>query len=110
LLGRFGARAKGVAELIVSRGWADFVASDGHDLEKRPLTQLAAREIVADLRGDVEVKRLFSDNPRQVINNGSVVRGEDAPRQRAASADRPKRSRQRKQSLLQRILRRSSGR
>lgn len=110
LLGRFGARAKGIAELIVSRGWADFVASDGHDLEKRPLTQLAAREIVADLRGDAEVKRLFSDNPRQVINNGSIVRGEDAPHQRVASSDRPKRSRQRKKSLLQRILRRGSGR
>lgn len=107
LLGRFGARAKGVAERIISKGWADFVASDGHDLEKRPLTQLAAREIVAGLVGDAEVKRLFSDNPRQVISNGSIVRGEDAPRQRVVSSEQPRRSRRRKPSLLQRILRRN---
>ncbi|MFT5088514.1 MAG: protein-tyrosine phosphatase [Candidatus Latescibacterota bacterium] len=110
LLGRFGARAQGIAEMIVSKGWADFVASDGHDLEKRPLTQLAAREIVAKLSGENEVKRLFSDNPRQVISNGPVVRGEDAPRQRATPPVKPRRSSKRKPSLLQRILGRGSRR
>lgn len=109
LSGRFGGRAQRVAELLVSRGWADFIASDGHDMEKRPLTQVDARTRVAELCGDDEVRRLFCDNPRQVLCNGDVVRGEDA-------AVRPQRARprvashvrRRKVGLLQRMLGRAS--
>ncbi len=110
LLGRFGARAQGVAEMLVSKGWADFIASDGHDLEKRPLTQAPARARVVELGGEDEVQRLFSHNPRQVISGGKIVRGEDVPRVRSKSPVRARRQRKRKPGLLQRILGRFSRR
>ncbi len=104
LSGRFGQRGQRVAELIVSRGWADFVASDGHDLEKRPLTQIDARARVAKLCGDGEVRRLFCDNPRQVLCNGDVVRGEDAVYPRRSKPRVSSHVWRRKAGLLQRIL------
>jgi tyrosine-protein phosphatase YwqE len=68
LLGRFGRRAQATAEMLLERGWSDFIGSDAHDLEKRSLSLLGqARERVLQFCGEVEVDRLFRRNPACVI-------------------------------------------
>ena len=58
--GRFGRRAQSMAEMMLERGWSDFIVSDAHDLEKRPLLLLSeARERVLDLCGKMEVEGSF---------------------------------------------------
>ena len=81
LLGRFGRRAQATAEMMLERGWSDFIGSDAHDLEKRPLSLLSeARERVLHLCGKMEVERLFCRNPSCVLSGEAVLRGEDSPR------------------------------
>ena len=64
LTDRFGRRAQQTAEFLLERGWVEMVASDGHDLDKRPFSLAAARARVLELCGGVVVQRLFSENPR----------------------------------------------
>ena len=60
LLGRFGRRAQATAEMMLERGRSDFIGSDAHDLEKRPLSLLSeTRERVLDLCGKMEVEGSF---------------------------------------------------
>ena len=68
LLGRFGRRAQAAAEMLLERGWSDFIGSHAQDLEKRSLSLLGqARERVLQFCGEVEVDRLFRRNPACVI-------------------------------------------
>jgi protein-tyrosine phosphatase len=92
LTGQFGTRAQQTAEGMVRRGWAEFVASDAHDLEKRPFSLVAARGRVEKLSGSGEVRRLMVDNP------GRVVRGEEVEQRAGSAVDRPRRG------LLRRLL------
>ena len=96
LTGRFGTRAQQTAEMMLQRGWVDFVASDGHDLEKRPFTLAAARARVEELCGAAEVQRLFVENP------GRAMRGERVEPRMEAPPPQPQR--QRRPGLLQRLL------
>jgi len=68
---RFGRRVQQTAEMLVQRGWVDFVASDGHDLDRRPFSLAGAWERVAALGGAGEARRLLEENPAR------AVRGED---------------------------------
>ena len=72
LTGRFGQRARHTAEMLLERGWVEFVASDGHDLDKRPFSLAAAYERVRELCGSVTAQRLFSENPRRAIKGEPV--------------------------------------
>ena len=77
LLGRFGRRAQDTVEMMLERGWPDFIGSAAHDLEKRPFSLLKeARERVLELRGEAEVDRLFHRNPACVISDDQILRGE----------------------------------
>ena len=90
LLGKFGRRAQATAEMIVEQGWTDFIGSDAHDLEKRPLSLLVeARERVADLCGEAEVARVFRDNPACLLSGDDVLRGGSA-RRKSSRRRRPK--------------------
>lgn len=85
LTGNFGSRARHAAELLVRRGWVEFVASDAHDLKHRTLTLKGARARVEELGGPGEARRLFEENPSR------AVRGEPAvgPVREAARPGRP---------------------
>lgn len=76
LLGQFGRRARAMAEMLVERRWAEFVASDGHDLSQRPMRLAAARERVTELAGSGEAARLFRENPERVIRGEALAPGE----------------------------------
>ena len=93
LTGRFGRRAQQTAEMLLARGWVEFVASDGHDLEKRPFSLAAAYARVQTLCSEAAARRLFCENPRRVI------RGE--PVEAAPISTRQKR---RRPGLLQRLF------
>lgn len=79
LRGRFGRRAQDAAIALVEAGHADFVASDGHDLDRRPLAVRSAFEQVTRLAGSPEARRLFADNPRRVLAGEPVVSGAPDP-------------------------------
>ena len=117
LFGKLGRRAQATAEMIVEQGWTDFIGSDAHDLEKRPLSLLVeARERVADLCGEAEVARVFRDNPACVLSGDDVLRGEESlrqavPRRRGGSARRKSSRRRRpKTGFFQRLLGRGTKR
>ena len=92
LTGRFGSRAQQAAEMLLERGWVEFIASDGHDLDQRPFSLAGARARVEARFGVEEARRLFVDNP------GRAIRGE-AIEQRVEERPRPRR-----RSILQRLL------
>lgn len=78
LRGRFGRRAQAAAIRLAESGQADFVGSDGHDLEQRPLALRSAYEQVLELAGRDEAQRLFLHNPRQVLAGEPVEAGSRA--------------------------------
>ena len=71
--GRFGRRAQATAEMMLREGWVEFVASDGHDLDKRPFSLRSARARVAELGGPDEARRLFYHNPRAIIQGEPIT-------------------------------------
>jgi len=75
LTGRFGRRARAAAEDFLGRGWVDYVASDGHDLEKRPMGLAAARQQLAALAGADEVERLIYENPQRLLRGEEPLPG-----------------------------------
>lgn len=87
LRGRFGRRAQAAAVHLVEQGLADFVGSDGHDLQRRPLSLRSAYDQVVDLAGEAEAQRLFARNPAHVLTGT----GTEGP------AVRPQRARRRKE-------------
>ncbi len=80
LLGDFGERARKFSERLMDEGLAHVVASDAHDLKRRPPVLDRAFAHVASRWGQDEATRLFHANP------GAILRGEDwqagQPRQR----------------------------
>lgn len=73
--GRFGRRAQAAAIRLAGSGQADFVGSDGHDLERRPLSLRSAFDQVAELAGSEAAQRLFGSNPRRVLAGEPVQAG-----------------------------------
>lgn len=66
LVGDFGEDARTAAVDWISNGMAHFVASDAHNLRKRPPRMTAGRALVREIAGDSVANALFVDNPRAV--------------------------------------------
>ena len=58
--------------LLILRHWADFVASDGHDVRKRRLSIRAAAEQLNELVGTQRTYQLLVENPACVMT-GELV-------------------------------------
>ena len=82
--GRFGRRAQATAEMFLQMGCIEFVGSDGHDLEKRPVSLQNARRLITAACGPLEAHRLFCDNPTKVVKGEPVE-----PRSEGASISAP---------------------
>lgn len=80
LRGRFGRRAQAAAIRLTESGQADFVGSDGHDLDRRPLSLRSAYEQVEQLAGPEAAQRMFAHNPRRVLAGESVEAGRGVQR------------------------------
>jgi len=69
LTGDFGANAQRCAESWVASGLIHFVATDAHNVGKRPPRMQAAVEVLSSLAGDRVANALVHGNPRAVIEN-----------------------------------------
>lgn len=72
LLGKFGSQAREAAIAMIDAGLVHIVASDGHDLEKRPPVLTASHAFVVDRWGEEMARQLFVHNPQAVIE-GRVI-------------------------------------
>jgi len=66
-LGRFGRHARQFAETLVQRGLVHFVASDAHDVKDRTTRLDEAFADFADRFGRPLAEKVFTENPRAVI-------------------------------------------
>lgn len=98
LTGRFGQRTQAAARLLAERGWVEFVASDGHNLERRPFTLQTARQWVEEELGAEEAQLLFVDNP------GRLIRGEAVACREGRAPTRRRLAPKRQQGWLSRLL------
>lgn len=80
LLGHFGERAQAACEEFFERGLVSLVASDAHNLDRRPPSLAAARERVRRRWGSEAEEGLFVANP------AAVVRSEPLPWTSAAAS------------------------
>lgn len=73
LTGDFGRRPEADAHRLLDAGLVHFVASDSHDLYRRPPGLRRAHRILAARWGEEAARRLVADNPRAVLANQPLV-------------------------------------
>jgi len=69
LEGRFGKTAQTLAWELLRRRWVHFIATDAHNLEKRPPRLRSACEAVAARFGEETAHRLCVENPRAAFED-----------------------------------------
>jgi protein-tyrosine phosphatase len=69
LTGHFGRRAQNDAVALLETGLVHFVASDSHDIRRRPPGLRQAYQTIAGRWGEETARRLTADNPRAVVEN-----------------------------------------
>jgi protein-tyrosine phosphatase len=67
--GDFGRRAQADSGRLIEMGLVHFVASDAHDLERRPPGLRRAWETIAARWGEEAARELLVDNPQAVVAN-----------------------------------------
>jgi protein-tyrosine phosphatase len=72
LLGMFGKKAHKIATRMLDKGLVHFVASDGHDIIRRPPRLDVAFRWVQERYGNDLAELLFIDNPRAAVNGGYI--------------------------------------
>ncbi len=72
LLGHFGERAQAASEEFFRRGLVSLVASDAHNLDRRPPSLSAAREKVRRRWGSEAEEGLFVSNPAAVVDSEAL--------------------------------------
>ena len=70
LTGEFGQRARGFSQRLLDRGLVHFIASDGHDCERRPPCMDAARDWLERNYGAVAAETLSAINPQAAVTGG----------------------------------------
>jgi protein-tyrosine phosphatase len=73
--GDFGRRAQGDTWKLIDAGLAHFVASDAHDLKRRPPGLSRARRAIAARWGEALAARLCEENPRAVVEDRPLAAG-----------------------------------
>jgi len=79
LLGEFGEAAEKAAFLYLERELIHVIASDAHNVKRRPPRMSAARAIVSEMAGKRRAQELFVENPRAIIENRGLVYEPDIP-------------------------------
>ena len=67
ITGGFGERAAWAAFELLDRGWVQFIATDAHNLRRRPPLMREARDIVAQRYGVALAGQLTHDNPLKLL-------------------------------------------
>jgi protein-tyrosine phosphatase len=79
VMGEFGPEAQATAIDWLQRGWVHVMATDAHNVTKRPPRFRAARERVAALVGEEIAQSLFVDNPKSIVESRGLVYDPDLP-------------------------------
>jgi protein-tyrosine phosphatase len=81
LTGGFGRRAHEFSKLLLDRGMVHFIASDGHDCERRPPRMDEARAWLAENYDEAVAEALCVNNPRSAVHGDALekVRIEVSP-------------------------------
>ena len=69
LSGAFGRTARYWAERMLDEGCVHLIATDAHDLDRRPPNLQVGRELAAKRVGDIEAQNLVMTRPEAVIRN-----------------------------------------
>src|SRR4051812_13407546 len=77
--GEFGPAAEAAAIDWLKRGWVHVMATDAHNVTKRPPRFRAARARVAELVGEETAQSLFVDNPKSIVESRGLVYDPDLP-------------------------------
>ncbi len=72
LTGAFGPQARNAAETFLRRRLVHLVATDAHNMEKRPPRVREALAALREIAGDAVVEALTRENPRAVIENRAL--------------------------------------
>lgn len=73
LVGRFGKEAKRWSERFLGDGLVHVLASDGHDVRRRPPVLSAGRRAAERWLGSAEAERLVLERPRAVLANADPL-------------------------------------
>jgi len=79
ITGDFGAEAERAATDWIRRGYVHIVATDAHNIAKRPPRVREARARVAELAGEEMAQAIFVDNPMAVVKDVSLAWEPDVP-------------------------------
>lgn len=77
--GKFGDKAQHAALDWLRRGMVNLVATDAHNMTKRPPIVAEARKIVADATNEAIAEALFVENPRALIDGRAFVYEPELP-------------------------------
>ena len=69
LTGQWGEAAWNTAQWLLKRNAVHVLASDGHDLKRRPPVLSAARQRVAEICGEDVAQALVDGNPRAIVSD-----------------------------------------
>jgi protein-tyrosine phosphatase len=69
LSGIFGRKARYWGERMLDEGWVHLIATDAHDVSRRPPNLSEGRELAAKRVGDAEAQNLVVTRPRRVLLN-----------------------------------------
>jgi protein-tyrosine phosphatase len=67
--GKFGGRARYWAERMLDEGIVDVMATDAHDVTRRPPRLAEARDLVAKRCGEDTATGLVATNPLYILEN-----------------------------------------
>lgn len=67
ILGRFGSSAQKTAEILLTHDLAQFVASDAHGVQRRPLDLPETYAVLVQMLGKERAQELVELNPRAVL-------------------------------------------
>jgi protein-tyrosine phosphatase len=90
--GDFGSRAQSDTLRLIDRGLVHFVASDAHDMVRRPPGMAAAYKAIAARWGEATARQLMVDNPRALVassGDSAGDGGEPCPTRLAAAPAAP---------------------
>ena len=69
LVGRYGAGPQSIADRLLRRGWADFLASDFHGHPRLKIYMSEAAEALEDLGGEEVMTYLCRTNPGRILHD-----------------------------------------
>jgi len=78
-LGDFGEEARAAAHEYLRRDIVHVIATDAHNVKRRPPRAREARRAVSEIAGSDVAEALFVDNPRAIIEGRGLVYDPDLP-------------------------------